>query len=136
MIADWIIYLVVFFVASDLVLVAWLLYRRQRRQITPALRAELARHWQELISHGVTTKTILELDKLLDLALQYRGMSGSLGEKLKAANALFSNPQAVWESHKLRNRLAHELNAEVGDRELQSAVSGFRGGLRDLGIEI
>lgn len=136
MLPDWVIYLIVFFVASDLVLVVWLVVRRRKMGLSDKSKSELAALWQEILSRGVRREAVLELDKLLDLALQKRGYTGSLGEKLKATDKVWSRKQAVWDAHKLRNRLAHELNAKVSERELQTAVSGFRQALRDLGVPV
>lgn len=78
---------------------------------------------------------IFDLDSLLDYAFkgrQYRG--NTMGERLKSAKGLYSRDayNAIWEAHKLRNKLAHEPayrphlpEMQKGFRDLQSAVSAI-----------
>lgn len=77
---------------------------------------------------------ILEADKLLDQALRDRGIAGqTMGERMKAAQATWSNANAVWGAHKVRNRIAHESGFQVSYDETRRALGGFRQGLKDLG---
>ncbi|HET9411851.1 MAG TPA: hypothetical protein VFO38_03325 [Candidatus Saccharimonadales bacterium] len=77
---------------------------------------------------------IFEADKLLDHALKNRGIPGqTMGDRLKNARGSFMNNNAVWEAHKLRNRLAHEQNVPLNAYSVDQALRGFRAGLRDLG---
>lgn len=77
---------------------------------------------------------VLEADKLLDRALRDRGLAGTtMGERMKAAQPLWSNANAVWGAHKLRNRIAHESGVQVRYDDTRRALGGFRQGLKDLG---
>lgn len=77
---------------------------------------------------------IFEADKLLDYALKARGYSGdTMGERLKSANRSFMNSNAVWQAHKLRNRLAHEQNVQLNGIAVDQALRGFKAALKDLG---
>ena len=77
---------------------------------------------------------VIDADKLLDEALKRRRFRGkTTGERLVAAQRLISDNDAVWYAHKLRNRLVHEPNIRLKKSEAQSALAGFRQGLRDLG---
>lgn len=78
--------------------------------------------------------SVIEADKLLDLALKKRGFSGqTMGERMKSASASWSDANAVWRAHKLRNQLAHEHNVKVDYRQARTALASIRQGLRDLG---
>ena len=78
---------------------------------------------------------LIEADKLLDYTLQQRKVKGeTLGERLKSAKNLLDHPSYnnVWEAHKLRNRLVHEVDATADARQLKSAVSGLERGILSL----
>lgn len=78
--------------------------------------------------------SVLEADKLLDHALKARGFRGeSMGERMKNAKESWSNANAVWGAHKLRNRIAHESDASVGYDDARRALAGFKLGLKDIG---
>lgn len=78
--------------------------------------------------------SVLEADKLLDHALKARGFRGeSMGERMKNAKESWSNANAVWGAHKLRNRIAHESDAPVGYDDARRALAGFKLGLKDIG---
>ncbi len=94
--------------------------------------------WMELLARVKTPEgmvlAVIDADKLLDEALKkhrYRGKT--MGERLVAAQRQISDNDAVWYAHKLRNRLVHEPNVRLKKREAQSALTGFRQGLKDLG---
>lgn len=77
---------------------------------------------------------IMEADKLLDHALKARGFAGeTMGDRLKSANKAFMNTQAIWDAHKLRNRLAHEQNVQVSGMAADNALRALKAGLKDLG---
>ncbi len=59
---------------------------------------------------------LIDADKLFDFVLKKKGIKGeTLGERLKNAKAFFDHDmyQQVWEAHKLRNRLVHEVDFSV-----------------------
>jgi hypothetical protein len=77
---------------------------------------------------------IINADKLLDQALQDRGFSGqTTAERMKSAQASWSSANSIWSAHKLRNRIAHEPDAQVGFDEARRALIGYKQALKDLG---
>ncbi len=77
---------------------------------------------------------IMEADKLLDHALKGRGFAGeTMGERLKSARGAFMNNNAIWDAHKLRNRLAHEQSVPLSGMTAGTALSSLKAGLKDLG---
>lgn len=77
---------------------------------------------------------IMNADKLLDQALRERGVKGqTMGERMKAANDTWTNANAVWAAHKLRNQIAHESDVRVGYDETRRALAGFKQALKDMG---
>lgn len=78
--------------------------------------------------------TIIEADKLLDKALIEMGVPGkTMGDRLKRSNGRFSDINAVWRVHKLRNAIAHESDLEVGYKQASNALAVYRQALKDLG---
>lgn len=77
---------------------------------------------------------VINADKLVDRALRELHYSGqTMGERMKSARPEWSNANAVWEAHKLRNRLAHETGVHVSYEDSRRALLGFKRGLKDLG---
>lgn len=78
--------------------------------------------------------TVLNADKLLDQALRERGIKGTtMGERLKAAGTTWSNANALWGAHKLRNQIAHESDIHVQYDDARRALGGFKQALKDIG---
>lgn len=77
---------------------------------------------------------IIDADKLLDDALKrlkYRGKT--MGERLVAAQHDIKDNDGVWYGHKLRNRLVHENDVKLKERDVKDALMGIRAALKDLG---
>ena len=80
------------------------------------------------------TLCILEADKLLDLALKEKGLSGkTMGERMKQCQGKWTNGNGVWAAHKLRNRIAHETDVKVDYERSRQALVAFKQGLKDIG---
>jgi len=78
--------------------------------------------------------TIIESDKLLDKALMEMGAPGkTMGERLKKYGSRFSNLNAVWRAHKLRNVIAHESDTSISYKQAQNALTIYKQALKDLG---
>ena len=77
---------------------------------------------------------VLEADKLLDQALRERGIKGeTMGERMKTAKDTWSNANAVWTAHKLRNQIAHEAGVTVSYEDARRALGAFKQALKDIG---
>jgi hypothetical protein len=77
---------------------------------------------------------IIDADKLLDDVLKrcrYKGKT--MGERLVSAQRDIKDNDGVWYGHKLRNRLVHENNVKLTERDVKEALLGIRAGLKDLG---
>ena len=78
--------------------------------------------------------TIISGDKLLDKALIEAGVPGkTMGERLKRAGDKFSDINAVWRAHKLRNMIAHEDDMDLSFKQAASALAIYKQALKDLG---
>ena len=78
--------------------------------------------------------TIINCDKLLDKAMVEMGIPGkTMGDRLKKCGGRFSNLNAVWRAHKLRNAIAHESDLEIGYKQAFNALAIYKQALKDLG---
>lgn len=80
---------------------------------------------------------VLDADKLLDhvlKSLNYRGQT--MGERMKMIprddfDRDFFND--MWQAHKLRNEMVHNMDYNVMDFEARTAIKKFEKTLQDLG---
>lgn len=94
--------------------------------------------WQDLQKMCANKDTwplaVMNADKLLDEALIKRKIPGkTMGERMVSAQKLFTENDAVWSAHKLRNRLAHENNVNLKQHHVRQALVAFRQALKDVG---
>jgi hypothetical protein len=77
---------------------------------------------------------IMTADKLLDRALRESGLSGeTMGERLKTAQAKFSDINKVWTAHKLRNRIVHETDVKITIFSAKNTLYIYKKALKELG---
>ncbi len=77
---------------------------------------------------------IIEADKLLDKAMVEMGIPGkTMGDRLKRSGSRFTDINAVWRAHKLRNAIAHEPDLEVSYKQASNALIIYKQALKDLG---
>jgi hypothetical protein len=96
------------------------------------------KRWSELQmlcgSQNTWPLAIINADKLLDEALKKRRLKGkAMGERLVAAQHILTDNDGVWYGHKLRNRIVHEDNVKLKEKDVKQALIGFRRALKDLG---
>ena len=125
----------VLFVAVDILIVAYVVFRRFRRRISEGDILEIQGAWKGIIREKDMRHAVLEADKLLDYALQKMGYRGNLGSKLKKAHRLFGgNINRVWAAHKIRNNIAHQMNYQVDEKDYRSTMLAFKEAFKDLKI--
>lgn len=77
---------------------------------------------------------IINCDKLLDKAMIEMGVPGKkMSDRLKKVGGKFSNLNAVWRAHKLRNMIAHESDLELSYKQIYNALQVYKQALKDLG---
>lgn len=81
-------------------------------------------------------QAIIEADKLLAFCLSEMGYKGSLGEMLKATKDRFSPSvyNDLWQAHKIRNQLVHQVGLKILNWEAKEAIEKFKRGFKDLGV--
>ena len=109
-----------------------------RRKPKHLNQAYFQQRWQELQKLCKDKSTwplaVIDADKLLDEALKKSKYKGkTMGERLVAAQRDIKSNDEVWFGHKLRNRLVHETNVSLTEKNVKEALIGIRGALKDLG---
>ncbi len=109
-----------------------------RRRPKGLKRVYFEKRWGELQtlcgSQNTWPLAIINADKLLDEALRKRRLKGkAMGERLVAAQHILTDNDGVWYGHKLRNRIVHEDNIKLKEKDVKQALIGFRHALKDLG---
>ena len=120
------------FIGVAVFLLVFVLLRTRRRRMPAAAAKKIRSQWAALQSIHDPARRVLEADSLLDHALKAAGYSGSLGEKLKKMGSRFSNLDAIWRAHKLRNKIAHEPGTSVSEKEAEKALKVFWKGIEEL----
>ena len=81
----------------------------------------------------VLKNTLIEMDKLLNFTLKSRKFSGNtLGERLKSSKKSFdwNIYQSIWEAHKKRNQLVHEVGVNINKDEIKVHIQSLNSGIR------
>ena len=129
-----IITIILIFVIADVLIVAYVLFKRLKNKLSPKIVAEIQDAWKKIIREKDHRHAIMEADKLLDHALLKMGYKGSLGNKLKKAPKLFSNINDVWAAHKIRNNIAHKIDYKVDEKTYKKTMLQFKQAFKDLKI--
>lgn len=108
---------------------------RRPRKLDQAYYTQKWQELQKLLKDQTTWPlAIIDADKLLDCVLKARKYKGkSAGERLVAAQRDIQDNDAVWYGHKLRNRLVHEHDVKLKERDVKDALLGIKRALKDLG---
>lgn len=111
------------------------LLRRKPKKLNQVYYQDRWQELQKLCKDKATWPlAIIDADKLLDDALKRSKYKGkTMGERLVSAQRDISSNDNVWYGHKLRNRLVHENNVKLSERDVKEALVGIRGALKDLG---
>ncbi len=120
------------------VVVLFIYFALKEKKLSPQNLAFIQTQWKLILkeSESDSKQSILEADKLLNFILSRKGYEGSLGEKLKKASPLFSDLDGVWRAHKLRNKIAHELNFSPASLETKQALFSFKKAFFDLDVPL
>jgi hypothetical protein len=79
---------------------------------------------------------IIEGDTLFDVLLQKMDYKGKdMNARLSQITpAQLSSVQGVWDSHKVRNLLAHDMNYHISFSDAQRVIQNYERAFRELGI--
>ena len=122
-------------VLAVLLVIAGAVVARRRRVFDTAYYEKKWKELQGLLKDNATWPlAIIDADKLLDRALKDRRYKGkTMGERLVAAQRDIKYNDDVWFGHKLRNKLVHENDIKLKERDVKDALLGIKAALKDLG---
>ncbi len=111
------------------------IFARRGRKLNAAYYEKKWNELQKLLKDTATWPlAIIDADKLLDQALIDRRFKGkTMGERLVAAQREIKYNDEVWFGHKLRNKLVHESDIKLRERDVKDALLGIKAALKDLG---
>lgn len=115
--------------------IAFLIRRKVPKKLNQQYFLKEWRYLQAMCGNKDTWPlAVINADKLLDVALKRRKFVGkTMGERLVAAQRKLTNNDGVWYAHKLRNRLVHEQDVHLREKDVKDALVGIRQALKDLG---
>lgn len=116
-------------------IIAALIRRKIPRRLNQQYFVKEWRYLQAMCGNKDTWPlAVINADKLLDIALKKRKFAGkTMGERMVSAQRKFTNNDGVWYAHKLRNRLVHEQDVHLREKDVKDALIGIRQALKDLG---
>ncbi len=105
-------------------------------------RKHMEESWEDVERHFFSGDVnelkiaIVKADALLDEALRNSGALGKdLGDRLKKlTTAQLPNLENIWEAHKLRNRIAHEVSFVLKRDLAERALTVYEEALEHLGV--
>ena len=111
-------------------------FSKRGRKLNSAYYEKKWKELQGLLKDKATWPlAIIDADKLLDRALKDRRYKGkTMGERLVAAQRDIKYNDDVWFGHKLRNKLVHENDIKLKERDVKDALLGIKAALKDLGV--
>lgn len=132
-----VIFLVTIVVFVILLTGLYLFKKKGRSQWRKAAEQKLAELDQMVKSENIfqLKAVIMDADKLLDFVLKNKRIKGeTLGERLKNAKdkLVWKDYQNLWEAHKLRNKMSHEMEFSPSAQELREKYAYFRKGIKSL----
>lgn len=81
-------------------------------------------------------QAIIDADKFFDDIMKQLGVKGEgFADRLRSLENKMDRKkyQQVWEAHKIRNQISHEMNYQLSNSEAKKALDDFRAGLHNLG---
>lgn len=107
----------------------------------PARGGAMQARWDEILRHMDSAKeaewkfALIEADKLVDDVLRKAGFPGDmLGERLmNIQEGQLTTLDGLWEAHKIRNRLVHDMDYFLRYSEAKRAIEAYEQTLKELG---
>lgn len=115
-------------------IVVFVIRSRLKKRLSRSEKKYYKNKWSEIKQEKDLRHAVMSADKLLEKALKRKQFKGTLGEMLKQSKKEYSDLNGVWFAHKIRNKLAHEIDFKLSERDGQEALSKFKKAFNDLGI--
>lgn len=132
----WVLVLVLVLAVAGL-----LMFRVKPARVSERDKVKIRQEWSkvnELLDSSddhAWAKAVMDADKILDLSLGMVGAQGAgLGEKMKRNEHLLGDVNRVWNAHKLRNRLAHDVDVHLSKPAAVEAIRTFESVIKRIGL--
>ncbi|MBI2453769.1 hypothetical protein HYV58_01165 [Candidatus Peregrinibacteria bacterium] len=111
---------------------------QRRKKLSEKDHVWVVIHWKNVTQKLAKepARALTEADAILDFVLKKRGFQGSLADKLRKADKIFTRIDDVWTAHKLRNRAVHEVGFHISEAEARRAISSIQTALADIGVRV
>ncbi len=118
------------------VIVGFLMYRQVRKRKRSKVYLKKWKEIQKLCAQKDTwPEAIAMADDLLGKALKRKHYKGkNTGERMVAAQKVFSNNDSVWTAHKLSTKVKENSNTKLKKEDVRNSLLGFGKALKDLGV--
>lgn len=95
--------------------------------------------WKEIYKFCKHKETwpsaLVRADDLLDMALKRRRYKGkNMGERLVAAQKVFTDNDGLWHAHKLSVKARDHPRLRLKEKDVKDALTSVRQGLKDLDV--
>ena len=104
--------------------VVWSLLRR-RVKIPLQQKTHLRHAWNAAIEIKDPSLRVMEAEKVCDAVFKALGYTGTFAEKLNQAGPRLEHVDAIWNAHRLRNKIAHEVHVRVSAAQSDRALQVF-----------
>ncbi|RAL55830.1 hypothetical protein BLD25_03245 [Candidatus Gracilibacteria bacterium GN02-872] len=108
-----IIFFTLFFISTLVFGISIILKFSKKKKLSEADKKELKNIFKNMKVNKSDKEKLIDYDKLYHKILQKFGYNGTFGEILKTKPNEIGNLNKVWELHKLRNKLVHDVDEEI-----------------------
>lgn len=117
--------LIIVAVILVVVFVAILAYSNANKNPQDEWKKKMKVELSRINNEPTSPHKLVELDKLMDFYLKNSKVKGeTMGERLKKSRKMFSKSDYnnIWQAHKLRNQIVHEVGIKKDTRELEDNI--------------
>ncbi|MDD5041682.1 MAG: hypothetical protein PHX87_04740 [Candidatus Peribacteraceae bacterium] len=97
----------------------------RRTKIPHLQKAHFRQAWDDAVELKDPSRRVMEAEKVCDAVLKSLDYTGTFAEKLKQAQARLTHVDDIWNAHRLRNRIAHEVDVRVSAAQSDRALRAF-----------
>jgi len=111
------------------------LFVLMKRSAQPKLKKSYyQKQWAGINDKKSEAEKLIYADRLLDSAMRKLNIRGqTMGERLNNSEAFVKDLNSVWKAHKLRNKLVHEPDFNVSEKDVKHSLNVYKKALKDLG---
>ena len=130
---DNVLYIIIGIFVFAMLIVVFVTISRFKKGFSKKEKKYYKQKWREIQNEKDFRHSVMTADKLLEKIMRRKGYRGTLGEMLKKGRNEFSDLNEVWFAHKIRNKLAHEIDYKLSQQEAKNGLRKFYTAFRDLG---